>query len=315
MELPDALLPPNFPVPSQTTSATNQPRPGSLDPLRMTSLPEPPASNPVAPGPPNPPHPGRQVLDLTRATPAENLALDEALWEACEAGGPESLRFWESSTHFVVVGYANRVALEVDLEGCERLGVPILRRVTGGGTVLQGPGCLNYSLILRIENSGPTASITGTNLHIMNRHAAALTQVLGQPVRRRGDTDLAVHDRKFSGNAQRRGRHALLFHGTFLLKLDRELVRATLRQPSRQPDYRQDRGHADFITNLDVSPDVLKTALTRLWTEDPAQTWSAPGGPAEAENQSRPHPDALTLARAGELARQKYETRDWNFRF
>lgn len=262
-------------------------------------------------GPPSP----MQVVDLTLATPAENLALDEALWEAGEAGGPEVLRFWESPTPFVVVGYGNHVHAEVDLDGCERLGIPILRRVTGGGTVLQGPGCLNFALVLRIEASGPTASITGTNLHVMNRNAAALTQALGLPARRRGDTDLAIHDRKFSGNAQRRGRRALLFHGTFLLSLELEMVRLALRQPSRQPDYRQDRVHGEFMVNLGARPEVLKAALTRAWAPEPVGGPLAAGTPGASRPPVSPVFLSSWTSRARELARQKYNTRDWNFRF
>lgn len=235
-------------------------------------------------------------LDLTLPTPAENLACDEALLETCEAGGPEALRFWEAPAHFVVLGYANRVATEVDLGECRARGIPVLRRITGGGTVLQGPGCLNYSVVLRIQEEGPTASIPQTNLWIMNRHAAALTELLGQPVRRRGDTDLAIADRKCSGNAQRRGRRALLFHGAFLIDLDLALLAAVLPPPSREPDYRAGRGHGDFVMNLGVDRARLKSALRQVWAaNEPLSAWPA--------------------ARTEELARTKYCRDEWNHRF
>src|SRR5262245_61180745 len=84
------------------------------------------------------------LLDLTLPTPAENLACDEALLDAAEAGeSDEVLRFWEPKQLFVVVGYANKVVTEVNVSACESCGVPILRRCSGGGTVLQGLGCLN----------------------------------------------------------------------------------------------------------------------------------------------------------------------------
>jgi hypothetical protein len=58
-------------------------------------------------------------LDLTLPSPAENLACDEALLDWCEEnGGEEILRFWESPETFVVVGYANKVATEVNVSGC-----------------------------------------------------------------------------------------------------------------------------------------------------------------------------------------------------
>src|ERR1039458_3609667 len=95
-------------------------------------------------------------LDLTIPSPAENLACDEALLDWCESGtGAECLRFWESPEPFVVVGYANKVETEVNVAACEARKIPILRRCSGGGTVAQGPGCLNYALILPITKDGP----------------------------------------------------------------------------------------------------------------------------------------------------------------
>ena len=72
-------------------------------------------------------------LDLPPPPPAENLAADEALLDWCEAGhGDETLLFWEPRETFVVVGYANKVATEVNVAACEAKGrpdfPPLLRR-------------------------------------------------------------------------------------------------------------------------------------------------------------------------------------------
>lgn len=205
-------------------------------------------------------------LDLTLPTPAENLACEEALLDAAEANdGPSLLRFWESTQPFVVVGYANKVAEEVNIEACRAMGIPILRRCSGGGTVVQGPGCLNYAVILKIEETGPLATITETNRWIMERTRAALTGALGQPVSVEGHTDLAIDGRKFSGNAQRRKRNWLLFHGTFLIDFDLELIQRLLLVPPRQPDYRHQRSHSEFITQLKLPRAVIKSALRDAW--------------------------------------------------
>jgi lipoate-protein ligase A len=235
-------------------------------------------------------------FDCSLPSPAENLAADEALWESCEAGGPEVLRFWESPEPFVVVGYGNRVATEVDVAACRERRVPVLRRITGGGTVVQGPGCLNYSLVLRTDHHAETAGITQTNRWIMHRNATALTSLLGRPVRRRGDTDLALGEHKFSGNAQRRGRHAILFHGSLLLNLDLALVSTLLPRPSREPDYRRGREHADFVVNLGEPPTRVKAALIAAWHAEIA----LPDWPRE---------------RTATLAAGKYGTPEWNLRF
>ena len=76
-------------------------------------------------------------IAVTFSTPAENLAADEVLLDQCEAGGgEETLLFWEPRETFVVVGYANKVASEVNVPACEAKGIPIFRRCSGGGTVV-----------------------------------------------------------------------------------------------------------------------------------------------------------------------------------
>lgn len=208
-----------------------------------------------------------RFVDLTFPTPAENLACDQALLEWCSAEkGEEILRVWESPSPFVVVGYGNTTAGEVDLEACRRHRLPVLRRISGGGAVLQGPGCLNYSLILRIpEEEHPLRSIAGTNRHITRSHAQALRGLLGDEVRERGLSDIARGLLKFSGNAQRRTGSHLLFHGTILREFDLPLIEATLAIPERQPRYRANRPHRNFLVNTAVQAAPLVSLLRATW--------------------------------------------------
>ncbi len=137
-----------------------------------------------------------QRLDLSFPAPAMQLAADEALLDWCEEGrGGETFAFWEPRETFVVVGYANQVADEVNIAACERRGIPIFRRCSGGGTVVQMPGGLNYSLILRITENSPTRNISSANQFIMERNRAAMQSALGNPagtVSVRGHTDLTL---------------------------------------------------------------------------------------------------------------------------
>ncbi len=120
-----------------------------------------------------------KFLDWTFETPEENLACEEALLDLCEEGrGPEILRFWKPRDYFAVAGYSNKIQTEIRVEACEKKGVPILRRASGGGTVLQGPGCLNYSLILKIDRHPEFKTITSATRFIMETHAEALTVIL-----------------------------------------------------------------------------------------------------------------------------------------
>lgn len=213
---------------------------------------------------------GMTFLDLTLPSPTENLALDEALLDAAEVGlGGEVLRFWESPTPFVVVGYANKVASEVNVAACGAKRIPILRRCSGGGTVVQGPGCLNYAVILRITETGPTRSISAANSFVMERTRDAIQSAIGDrrsAISISGHTDLALGNLKFSGNAQRRRKNFLLFHGSLLLNFDLPLISELLNMPSLQPDYREGRTHEQFITNLNITANSVKAGLASVWS-------------------------------------------------
>src|SRR5258706_6619345 len=235
--------------------------------------------------------------DLTLPSPAENLACDEALLELCEQGhADEVLRVWEPSQYFVVLGYADKMDTEVNLPFCEANTIPILRRCTGGGTVLQGPGVLNYSLILRIVASGPVHSIPATNSFVLKRHQTVLTALLGAPVEMQGQTDLSIGGLKFSGNAQRRRKRFLIFHGSFLLHLDIDLLEKSLPMPSRQPDYRANRSHSDFLMNLNAPAHMIKAALVKKW------------------NATKPLAE-IPFDETGKLVREKYSRDEWNVKF
>lgn len=246
-----------------------------------------------------------QVLDLTLPTPAENLACDEALLDWRETnGGEDILRFWESPETFVVVGYANKIATEVNVAECEKNKIPVLRRCSGGGTVLQGRGCLNYALILQIAENSPLASISDANKFIMERNRETVQSLIQNPkskVEVCGHTDLALNSQpstinKFSGNSQRRHKNFLLFHGTFLLKFDLSLAETLLQMPSKQPDYRASRNHADFLVNLNLPADKIKSAMKQIW---------------KANGELKDFPK-LEIKK---LATEKYSSREWNFKF
>jgi lipoate-protein ligase A len=229
-----------------------------------------------------------EFVDVTLDTLNENLALDEALLLDAEAGsGGEVLRLWEWPRPAVVLGAGGRIADDVDTSACERDGVPLARRSSGGGTVLLGPGCLLYSLVLRYERAAELRDIRKSYHWILSRVTEALPGVTVA-----GPSDLAIGDRKVGGSSQQRKRDHLLHHGTLLHAFDLSLIPRYLREPPRQPDYRGRRSHAEFITNLGTDRATLSDRLRKAWT-------------ADLSIRSLP---ALLV---GQLVAEKYTALDW----
>jgi lipoate-protein ligase A len=238
-----------------------------------------------------------KYLDLTFPDPASNLACDEALLELCESSDEDGLlRVWEPDRYFVVMGYSNKVASEINVSTCAANGVPLFRRFSGGGTVLQGPGCLNYSLAVKHEPFGLPAGLTDSYRFVLERHAKFCSNQVAAAVQIQGISDLAVDGRKFSGNAQHRKRFCSLFHGTFLLGFNLGLMETYLTMPSKQPAYRRGRSHAAFLRNVSVASADVRRGLKGVW---------------EAHENLREIP----FDRIEALKRERYSRDEWNFKF
>jgi lipoate-protein ligase A len=261
-----------------------------------------PSTNPDPPKPtPNAHLAGPLTLwDISHETPAENLALDEAMLEArARAEIGDTLRFWESPALFVVLGAGGRVADDVQVAACERDGVPILRRCSGGGTVLQGPGCLNFALSLATDSHPSLVGIDSTNAWVLSSVARALAPLLPDAPIMMGTSDLVFRGLKVGGNAQKRKKNAILFHGTILHGMDLSLVSHYLAEPPKQPEYREQRHHGEFVTNLPVTSQQIRVALAHAFSASPAQAQMA-------------LPE-IVAERAESLTRGRYSDRYWHF--
>ncbi len=195
--------------------------------------------------------------------PRMNLDYDDQLLRSAEAGAGEVLRFWESPSYFVVLGRTCKEQEDVAGEACRRDNIPVLRRSSGGGTVLQGPGCLNFAVVLVKNNNAALASITGSYGHILGKVVRAMkglgVEAVFRPV---CDLALASTDRKFSGNAQRRGRNCILHHGTILYGFDLDRIGQYLKMPNKMPGYRNARSHDLFVANIPARPEEIRRAIT-----------------------------------------------------
>jgi lipoate---protein ligase len=248
-----------------------------------------------------------QRLNLTLPTPAENVALDEALldWAEEEATNGEVFRLWESPQPMVVAGRSSRVALEINVAECERKNIPIIRRSSGGATIVTGPGCLMYAVVLSYKARPELRDIGRAHAFVLDRIIESIKPLLTdtQLVARKGTSDLVLVDSaaaqtvcKFSGNSLRAKRNHFLYHGTLLYDFDLALITSCLNMPPRQPDYRGARPHADFVTNLPLSREQLMNALNTAW-------------PSPSELKDVP------MTRVADLMAARFGRDEWNREF
>lgn len=169
------------------------------------------------------------LVTATASSPSGQLAIDEALVRA--PADRIALRLWANPTCVVVGRFQDRTR-EVDLAGCARDGVPVLRRASGGGTVFHDPGTLNVSLVV----PGRQPGLLDTLVQLV---VAALGE-LGMSA--------AVHPRgvylgtgKLCGLASLQTAAATLAHASLLVTTPPARVTAYLTPTPALPDRRDSR--------------------------------------------------------------------------
>jgi lipoate-protein ligase A len=236
-------------------------------------------------------------IDVSCPRPEENIAYDDALLDLVDSEQDlPYLRFWETNDLFVVLGHGNKINEEVNEAACIQDHIPLIRRPSGGGTILQGPGVLNYSLVFPLSYHESLRSITSTNTYILSELETAL-KVLDASISYKGITDIVLGDKKIVGNAQRRKRNAVLFHGCILTSLDLALISKYLKHPSSEPNYRKARSHEDFLAHLAFSHDRIKEALSQHWRASHLE------GMLDLNDSVRQKVDAI------------YTQKEWNYKF
>lgn len=206
------------------------------------------------------------LRDISFPSAKENIDYDRTLLELAEAGfQEETLRFWEAEKLFIVLGRTSRLREDVKIEEANKDGLEIVRRASAGGTVLQGPGCLNYSFILSYKNEPALRHIRKSYEIILNRICDSLKN-LGVIAKFEPVSDITRDGRKFSGNAQARRKRYMLHHGTLLYDFPIEKIERYLKMPKDQPPYRKGRSHSDFLINIDRDPKDIKHAIASAFT-------------------------------------------------
>jgi len=145
--------------------------------------------------------------------PYYNLAFEEYVFRTFRE--EDIFLVWQNGP-CVVAGSGQNLCREVRPALLRRLGIPMLRRISGGGTVYHDLGNVNYSLMTAQEGPTDYGKALAPVVAALNR--------AGVPAARRGVCDLAIGEKKISGSAQRSAEGRLLHHGTLLFETDLDML-------------------------------------------------------------------------------------------
>jgi lipoate-protein ligase A len=167
-----------------------------------------------------------RILDYSSKHPALNLAIEEAILRCLlEYNGFNTLRLWQNSPS-VVIGYFQNPS-SIDVAACKKLGIDILRRVSGGGAVYHDYGNLNYSVIIHKSSLKESVEDVEKSYDLFCSGIIEGLKLLGVNAYNNGG-DILVRGKKVSGSAQFRLYDVILHHGTLMVNVNLKTLERVL---------------------------------------------------------------------------------------
>ncbi len=156
-------------------------------------------------------------------------------------------KVWVPPLAMVVLGNSQNPEVELKLPKVEADGVPVFKRMGGGGAVVLSPKCLCYGLRLQKQSNLKIHDYFRVGSGILR---SVIQSEFGISLEENGISDLCFHGRKILGCSLYMPRDFVLYLASVMVEDCRDDAEAYLTHPSREPEYREGRSHSDFITSL-----------------------------------------------------------------
>jgi lipoate-protein ligase A len=246
-----------------------------------------------------------RLLQTGHKTAATNMAIDESVLLHVALGKvPPTFRLYGWKPPAVSIGYFQSLAEEVDLDVCKKLGVDVVRRITGGGAVFHEDE-VTYSAVVP-ESWGSVPDSIPESYEYICRGILKGLEGLGIEAHFQGLNDIATGGKKISGNAQTRRKGMILQHGTILISVDPEKMFTLLKVPSEKTRKKLISTAKERVTSInDVLPDPVSF-------EDVVSALADGFERSLGLEFKRSELNDSELTKASEVAREKYGAEDWN---
>ena len=235
-------------------------------------------------------------LNLETTDPYFSLAADEYLLK----NRKEDFLILGINDKSVIIGKHQVAHRESATKFVTQNNIPVVRRISGGGTVFHDNGNLNFSFILKSEQ-GKQVDFMKYTLPVISFLAA-----LGVDVRFEGKNDLKVNGLKISGNAEHVFHDRVLHHGTLLFDADIDLLRAAIRKDTGNYETRAVLSNPSPVMNL---KDLLGSVANIYEFRALMLSWFLKNSPGTELIQL----GGDEINKINEIAANKYRTWEWNY--
>lgn len=162
---------------------------------------------------------------------------------------PPTILINHPAAPFANVGFHQEAERELDLDFCREEGIPVVRRVVGGGAILDGPWEQDYMVVVPQGAPGTEAGVDGFYERYLSPIRATLA-TLGVRAERSGVNDLAVGGKKISANGALFLDGAWVLAGDILLDVNPHFLAHVLRVPDEKFRAKLASSMGEWLTSL-----------------------------------------------------------------
>lgn len=240
-------------------------------------------------------------------TASFGLAADEVVTRRQGTGeSPPTLRLYTYRSHCALVGRFQRVSAEVQVDACERQGIQVNRRPTGGGAIIMGEDQLGVAVMVPERRTRDAYDRTRELFARLSSGLVAALETFGILAEFRRKNDIEVHGRKIAGlGLYFHPAGGLLFHASLLVDLDVPLMLRVLQTPFEKISDKAIATVAERVT-------TVRREAGRAVTVEEVRARVRDGYARALGVRLEPgtfHPDELT--EIASLERERYTTVEW----
>jgi lipoate---protein ligase len=174
---------------------------------------------------------------------------------------------WLPDQNYIVLGASNDPENSLFAENVIGENIPVYKRPSGGQSVMITPGTIVISVLLNGSEERPKEVFNKINSWIMISLAALGIDGLSM----KGISDIAIGEKKILGSSMFRKKEKIFYHAVLNVSEDPEHLERFLKHPLKEPDYRKNRRHRDFVTSVHdsgnaVSRQELIDSLKKVFT-------------------------------------------------
>jgi len=236
------------------------------------------------------------LIERPHTDPYFNLAAEEYFLKTLQE---DCFMLWINNPSVIVGKHQNAFA-EVNATYIRENGIPVIRRITGGGTVFHDPGNLNFSFISRGEKDKLV------DFRKFTQPIIDYLVSLGVPARFEGKNDIRVNGLKVSGNAEHVYRDKVLHHGTLLYASGLGRLNEAIQGREEEFHDKAVRSVRSTVANLSEllpDPPSLETFRAGILNHIKKHVHDSRTVPVSPEQE----------AAISKLADEKYRTWEWNY--